>query len=77
MILSYISRDSCLILAVSPGNSDLAASDALKLARQARAPEACAMHRICMCMFPCHRESARSCSPASEGVPRKIQFGPI
>lgn len=36
MILSYISRDSCLILAVTPGNSDLAASDALKLARQAR-----------------------------------------
>lgn len=34
MILSYISRDSCLILAVTPGNSDLAASDALKLARQ-------------------------------------------
>ena len=34
MILSYIRRDSCLILAVTPGNSDLAASDAIKLARQ-------------------------------------------
>ena len=37
MILSYISRESCLILAVTPGNTDLAASDAIKLARQARA----------------------------------------
>jgi replication fork clamp-binding protein CrfC len=34
MILSYIRRESCLILAVTPGNSDLAASDAIKLARQ-------------------------------------------
>jgi hypothetical protein len=34
MILSYIRRESCLILAVTPGNTDLAASDAIKLARQ-------------------------------------------
>ena len=34
MILSYIRRESCLILAVTPGNSDLAASDAIKMARQ-------------------------------------------
>ncbi len=34
MILSYIRRESCLILAVTPGNSDLAASDAIKLSRQ-------------------------------------------
>jgi dynamin 1-like protein len=33
MILSYIRRDSCLILAVSPANSDLANSDALTLSR--------------------------------------------
>ncbi|CAL6339733.1 unnamed protein product [Bathycoccus prasinos] len=33
MILSYIKRDSCLILAVSPANSDLANSDALTLAQ--------------------------------------------
>lgn len=33
MILSYIKRDSCLILAVSPANSDLANSDALTLSR--------------------------------------------
>ena len=33
MILSYIKRDSCLILAVTPGNSDLANSDALTLSR--------------------------------------------
>ena len=33
MILSYIKRPSCLILAVTPGNSDLANSDALTLSR--------------------------------------------
>lgn len=34
MILDFISKDNCLILAVSPANSDLANSDALKLARE-------------------------------------------
>lgn len=35
MILSFISNPNSLILAVSPANSDLATSDALKLAREA------------------------------------------
>lgn len=34
MILQFISCDYCLILAVSPANSDLANSDALKIARE-------------------------------------------
>lgn len=34
MILDFISKDNCLILAVSPANTDLANSDALKLARE-------------------------------------------
>jgi len=34
MILSYIKKDSCLILAVTPANSDLANSDALTLSKQ-------------------------------------------
>ncbi|KAI6229703.1 Dynamin GTPase [Aphelenchoides fujianensis] len=34
MILTYIARETCLILAVTPANSDLATSDALKLARE-------------------------------------------
>lgn len=34
MILNYIKRDNCLILAVTPANQDLATSDALKLARE-------------------------------------------
>uniref|UniRef100_A0A914W0Q0 Dynamin n=1 Tax=Plectus sambesii TaxID=2011161 RepID=A0A914W0Q0_9BILA len=34
MILTFITRESCLILAVTPANSDLATSDALKLARE-------------------------------------------
>lgn len=34
MIRKYISNENCLILAVSPGNNDLANSDALKLSRE-------------------------------------------
>ncbi|KAJ7294208.1 hypothetical protein O6H91_Y013900 [Diphasiastrum complanatum] len=33
MILSYIKHDTCIILAVSPANADLANSDALQMAR--------------------------------------------
>jgi len=35
LILNYISSPSCIILAVSPANQDLASSDALDLAKQA------------------------------------------
>ena len=31
MIVAYIARETCLILAVTPANSDLATSDALKV----------------------------------------------
>ncbi|OCT85224.1 hypothetical protein XELAEV_18023388mg [Xenopus laevis] len=34
MILQFISRENCLILAVTPANTDLANSDALKLAKE-------------------------------------------
>ncbi|KAK9810425.1 hypothetical protein WJX72_010489 [[Myrmecia] bisecta] len=34
MVLEFISKESCIILAVSAGNSDVANSDALKLAQQ-------------------------------------------
>ena len=34
MVLEYIGRESCLILAVSPANTDLANSDALQIARE-------------------------------------------
>ncbi|XP_078541225.1 dynamin-2 isoform X2 [Lissotriton helveticus] len=34
MILQFINRESCLILAVTPANSDLANSDALKMAKE-------------------------------------------
>ena len=33
MLMEFITRDSCLILAISPANSDLANSDALKLSK--------------------------------------------
>lgn len=34
MILQFITQQSCLILAVTPANMDLANSDALKLSRE-------------------------------------------
>jgi vacuolar protein sorting-associated protein 1 len=34
MLMKYISRPSCIILAVTPANTDLANSDGLKLARE-------------------------------------------
>ena len=35
MIMSFIERETCLILAVTPANTDMATSDALMLAREA------------------------------------------
>lgn len=34
MLLQFITKESCLILAVTPANSDLANSDALKIAKE-------------------------------------------
>ena len=34
MIMTYIMKESCLILAVSPANQDLANSDALKISKE-------------------------------------------
>ena len=34
MLLEFVEKDNCLILAVSPANTDLANSDALKLAKE-------------------------------------------
>lgn len=35
MIMAYIERETCLILAVTPANTDIATSDALMLAKMA------------------------------------------
>ena len=35
MLMQFITKPNCLILAVSPANSDLANSDALKIAKEA------------------------------------------
>ena len=34
MLMQFISKETCLILAVTPANTDLATSDALNLSRQ-------------------------------------------
>lgn len=38
MLLQFITKESCLILAVTPGNTDLANSDALKIAKEVDPP---------------------------------------
>lgn len=34
MLMQFVTKENCLILAVSPANSDLANSDALKIAKE-------------------------------------------
>lgn len=34
MLMQFITKENCLLLAVSPANSDLANSDALKVAKE-------------------------------------------
>lgn len=45
MLLTYIKRETCLILAVTAANQDLATSDALKLAKEVD-PEGNSFHVI-------------------------------
>lgn len=46
MLLQFITKESCLILAVTPANTDLANSDALKIAKEVD-PQGKPMFRIC------------------------------
>jgi len=47
MILSYIKHETCIILAVSPANADLANSDALQMARMADPDGAFSLASLC------------------------------
>lgn len=51
MILSYIKHETCIILAVSPANADLANSDALQMARIAD-PDG-VLDLTCLLVFKC------------------------
>lgn len=42
MIMQFVTKDNCLLLAVSPANSDLANSDALKIAKEVD-PQGCVL----------------------------------
>lgn len=53
MILSYIKHKSCIILAVSPANADLANSDALQMARIADPDGKIAKILIIFCLAAC------------------------
>lgn len=41
MLMQFVTKDNCLLLAVSPANSDLANSDALKIAKEVDPQGAC------------------------------------
>lgn len=43
MLMQFVTKDNCLMLAVSPANSDLANSDALKIAKEVD-PQGKCMH---------------------------------
>lgn len=46
MIMQFITRENCLILAVTPANTDLANSDALKLAKEVDPQGECVAFRM-------------------------------
>lgn len=46
MIMQFITRENCLILAVTPANTDLANSDALKLAKEVDPQGECMAHKM-------------------------------
>ena len=46
MIMQFITRENCLILAVTPANTDLANSDALKLAKEVDPQGECMTHKM-------------------------------
>lgn len=46
MIMQFITRENCLILAVTPANTDLANSDALKLAKEVDPQGKCVVFKM-------------------------------
>lgn len=44
MLMQFVTKDNCLLLAVSPANSDLANSDALKIAKEVDPQGQCHLH---------------------------------
>ena len=56
MIFQFIRRESCLILAVTPANTDLANSDALKLAKEVD-PQGQSLIQILLMDLSCNQES--------------------
>ena len=48
MLMEFITKESCLILAVSPANTDLANSDALKIAKEVDQGGKLVMRRLVM-----------------------------
>lgn len=57
MLMQFVTKENCLLLAVSPANSDLANSDALKIAKevdpQGECPHTCIMCSSSDILHPC------------------------
>ncbi|XP_015228499.1 PREDICTED: dynamin-3-like [Cyprinodon variegatus] len=81
MIMQFISRESCLILAVTPANTDLANSDALKLAKdvdpQGPRSHGCNLKKNLLLIisdyFPQFTSSSVICRPGYIGVVNRSQ----
>lgn len=54
MLLEFISPESCLILAITPANSDLANSDALKIAKEVDPQGLYFLNFIYLIIFYCY-----------------------
>lgn len=55
MVLQFITKETCLILAVTPANTDLATSDALNMAKQVDPEGKESLMRTSKLPFPCCR----------------------
>lgn len=60
MLMQFVTKDNCLMLAVSPANSDLANSDALKIAKEVDPQGECMQthtymhsHNVCRNVLHC------------------------
>lgn len=74
MIMEFITKDSCLILAVSPANSDLANSDALKIAKEVDAQGVCNIASSRYPSLPCNGYLCNTLGTRTIGVITKLDL---
>lgn len=58
MLMQFVTKENCLMLAVSPANSDLANSDALKIAKEVDPQGEDFVHLFLSCFYSATEERA-------------------